>query len=235
MPELENYIAQETNLEKEQKNFLETNLGKVINAGLDIGLRALLPDIVEEQVIDVKDAILQNGFQEGVKQAIDSAIGLGKSVIGIFTGNFETVGQAQNAIKNGGIIDGISNSLDFILDKIGNANNLSDGMMQTIKKGKDVVLDSISNKIENSFYEQIDAVEKLQKYANNWKGYFENQNFEGMEKEYQKMKEKFKMILPLENTLKEARTIENLHQLIKNNNKSFNLNQEQLELVTLLQ
>ncbi len=235
MPELENNIVQENNLEKEQKNFLETNLGKVVNTGLDIGLRVLLPDVIEEQIIDVKDTILQNGFKEGIEQAIDSAIDLGKSVIGIFTGNFETVGQAQNAIRNGGIIDGISDSLDFVLDKVGNASNISDGLIHTIKKGKNVVLDSIANKIESSFNEQLDAAEKLQKYTNNWKEYFENQDFEGMEKEYQKMKEKFKMILPLENTLKEARTIENLHQLIKNNNKSFNLSQEQLELVTLLQ
>ena len=235
MPELENNLIQETNLEKEQKNFLETNLGKVVNTGLDIGIRALLPDIIEEQVIDVKDAILQNGFKEGVKQAIDSAIDLGKSVIGIFTGNFETVGQAQNAIKNGGIIDGISDSLDFVLDKMANAGNISNGLIQTIKKGKDVVLDSISNKIESNFNEQLDAAEKLQKYSNNWKEYFSNKDFEGMEKEYQKMKEKFKLIIPLENTLTEARTIENLHQLIKNNNKNFNLTEEQLELVTLLQ
>ena len=235
MPELENNLIQENNLEKEQKNFLETNLGKVVNTGLDIGIRALLPDIIEEQVIDVKDAILQNGFKEGVKQAIDSAIDLGKSVIGIFTGNFETVGQAQNAIKNGGIIDGISDSLDFVLDKVANAGNISNGLIQTIKKGKDVVLDSISNKIESNFNEQLDAAEKLQKYSNNWKEYFSNKDFEGMEKEYQKMKEKFKLIIPLENTLTEARTIENLHQLIKNNNKSFNLTEEQLQLVTLLQ
>ncbi len=235
MPELENNLIQENNLEKEQKNFLETNLGKVVNTGLDIGIRALLPDIIEEQVIDVKDAILQNGFKEGVKQAIDSAIDLGKSVIGIFTGNFETVGQAQNAIKNGGIIDGISDSLDFVLDKVANAGNISNGLIQTIKKGKDVVLDSISNKIESNFNEQLDAAEKLQKYSNNWKEYFSNKDFEGMEKEYQKMKEKLKLIIPLENTLTEARTIENLHQLIKNNNKSFNLTEEQLELVTLLQ
>ena len=235
MPELENNLIQENNLEKEQKNFLETNLGKVVNTGLDIGIRALLPDIIEEQVIDVKDAILQNGFKEGVKQAIDSAIDLGKSVIGIFTGNFETVGQAQNAIKNGGIIDGISDSLDFVLDKMANAGNISNGLIQTIKKGKDVVLDSISNKIESNFNEQLDAAEKLQKYSNNWKEYFSNKDFEGMEKEYQKMKEKLKLIIPLENTLTEARTIENLHQLIKNNNKSFNLTEEQLQLVTLLQ
>ena len=46
----------------EQKNFLETTLGKTINTGLDIGLRALLPNVIEDQIIDIKDTILKEGF-----------------------------------------------------------------------------------------------------------------------------------------------------------------------------
>ena len=101
----------------EQKNFLETTLGKTVNTGLDIGLRVLLPDIIEDQVIDIKDTIIKEGFGEGVKKAIDSVIDLGKSALGIVTGNFENVSQVQTAVKNGGIIDGISGVLDFVLDK----------------------------------------------------------------------------------------------------------------------
>ena len=54
---LENEIKLENNLvnEKEQNNFLETTLGKTINTGIDIGIRALLPDYIEEQIIDLKD------------------------------------------------------------------------------------------------------------------------------------------------------------------------------------
>lgn len=234
MPELQNEIISKNSLEKEQKNFFETNIGKVVNIGLDIGLRALLPDMIEEQIIDVKDSIMQEGLKEGIKKAVDSAVDLGKSVIGIFTGNFETVGQAQNAIKNGGIIDGISNTLDFVFEKVGDTGKIPNSIVTTIKKGKNVILDSISNNIEEEFNKQLDAAEKLQKYTNNWKQYFQNHDFAGMEKEYQKMQDKFKRIIPLENTIKEARTIQNLHQLIKNNNQKFNLTAEQLELVKLL-
>lgn len=45
------------NIGIEQKNFLETTLGKVINSAIDIGLKAVLPDLIENQVIDVKNAI----------------------------------------------------------------------------------------------------------------------------------------------------------------------------------
>ena len=40
--------------------------------------------------------------------------------------------------------------------------------------------------------------------------------------------------MPLESTLKEARVIENLHNLIKNNRQDFNLTKEQLELSQML-
>lgn len=34
-----------------QNGFLQTTIGKVINSGLNLGLRALLPDLIEDQVI----------------------------------------------------------------------------------------------------------------------------------------------------------------------------------------
>ena len=118
---LENEINQKlnTNLNQtelvtvdEQKNFLDTTLGKVVNTAVDLGLRWVLPDFIENQIIDIKDSLVKGGLKEGIDKAIDSAVELGKSVTGIFTGKFENVSQAQNAIKNGGIIDGISSSLD---------------------------------------------------------------------------------------------------------------------------
>ena len=72
------------------------------------------------------------------------------------------------------------------------------------------------------------------KYENNWKGYFNNHDFEGMQKEYNKMQEKLKILLPMETTLKQARTIENLHTLIKNNGQDFNLTDEQKQLAEML-
>ena len=103
--------------EKEQKSFLETTLGQVVNTGLDIGIRAVLPDFIEEQVINIKDNILNYGLKDGIKETIDDAIDLGKSVLGIFTGNFENTNQMKLAVENGGLIDGISNLLDLAIDK----------------------------------------------------------------------------------------------------------------------
>ena len=69
---------------------------------------------------------------------------------------------------------------------------------------------------------------------NNWKKYFENKDFEGMEKEYQKIRKVSKDLIPMEKTISDVRTIENLHKLIKNNGQDFNLTQEQIELAEKL-
>jgi len=233
---LENNLSNSNDLIKteDQKSFIETSLGKTINFGLDLGLRAALPDFVEEQVIDIKDTLLKEGFSEGIKKVVSSAIDFGKSALGIVTGNFENISQVQTAVKNGGIIDGVSDLVDTVLNKTTKSGALSYSMANTIRKGKNVILDSITNKIEDEFNSQLDAAEKLQKYSNNWKEYYNAHDFEGMQREYDKMKEKLKILMPMETTLKQARTIENLHTLIKNNGQDFNLTQEQKQLVKLL-
>ena len=220
--------------ENEQNSFLESTLGKVINTGLDVGLRMLLPDFIEDGVVEIKDALLSGGLKEGIDTAIDGAIDLGKSVLGIFTGKFDDVSQARDAVKSGGLIDGISQVLDTVLDKTTSSGLINNNIANLISNGKDAILNSVSSNIENEFMSQIDGVDKLAKYEENWKECFENKDFEGMEREYDKIKEKLKEVMPLENTLKEARTIENLHTLIKNNGKDFNLTEEQKELASML-
>ena len=59
----------ENNLEREQKKFLDTRFGKIINTGLDIGLRTVLPDLIEDEVISVKNAILENGFKLRIRNS----------------------------------------------------------------------------------------------------------------------------------------------------------------------
>ena len=55
-----------------------------------------------------------------------------------------------------------------------------------------------------------------------------------MEKEYKKMEMNLKELVPLENTLKNARQVETLHQLIKNNGQNFNISEEEIELAEKL-
>lgn len=227
-----NQVLENTNevIKENQNNFLESSLWKVMNTGLNTGIRALLPNIIEDQVIEIKDAIIKNGFKSGAKQAVTSAIDLGKSAVGIVTGNFESITQAHNAIKSGGIIDSVSNVLDFAIDKSTKANLIPNDLGKIIKKGKNTILNTIESNIENDFNNQLTALNKLEKYSDNWNQYFNNQDFEGMEKEYKKIKSTIKTILPIEQTIKKVNKIENLHTLIKNKGKDFNLSEEEMEL-----
>ena len=222
-------------LEKNQKNFLETTFGKTINTGIDIGIRAVLPDFIEEQIIDLKDNLIKYGLKDGIKKSIDDAINIGKSAIGIVSGNFENISQMQEAIKNGGIIDNISSLLDAIINKVQSNGLINSTVARTIKQGKNSILNNVEKNIENTFNNQIRALNYTEKYIENWKNYFENKNFNGMEKEYIKIKKEINNLAPIEKMINEARTIQNLHNLIKNNGQDFNLTQEQIELAKKLQ
>ena len=55
-----------------------TYFGKTINNAIDIGLKTLLPDLIENQVIDIKNSLMENGLKAGIETAVDSAINFGK-------------------------------------------------------------------------------------------------------------------------------------------------------------
>jgi len=219
--ELNNEINNNINVEK--NNFLNSVLGKTINTAIDIGLRAILPDLIENQVIDIKNALLQNGLKSGIDTAVNSAINLGKSAVGIVTGNFENMDQVRMAVGNGGIVDTVSNVLDKAINNTYKKGYIDKTVTSIIKNGKNVLLNNISNNIKSELDQQTNSVEKLEKYINNWKECYNKEDFEGMTKEYNKIKTQLNKVVPLENILKETRKVETLHELIKNNGQNFNI------------
>lgn len=221
-------------IEKSQNNFLETILGKTINTAIDIGLRTILPDFIENQVIDLKNNLINYGLKDGIKKSIDDSINIGKSAIGIITGKFENITQMQEAVKSGGIIDNISIVLDSVVNKIHSKGVINSSVAKTIKKGKNIILNNIEKNIENTFNSQLKALNNTEKNIENWKKNYNDRNFEGMEKEYKKIRKELNNLAPIEKTINDARTIENLHLLIKNNGQNFELSNEQIELAQKL-
>ena len=227
--ELNNEINNNINVEK--NNFLNSVLGKTINTAIDIGLRAILPDLIENQVIDIKNALLQNGLKSGIDTAVNSAINLGKSAVGIVTGNFENMDQVKMAVGNGGIVDTVSNVLDKAINTTYKKGYIDKTVTSIIKNGKNVLLNNITNNIKSELDQQTNSVEKLEKYVNNWKEYYNNKDFEGMTKEYNKIKTQINKVIPLENILKETRKVETLHELIKNNGQNFNITEAEKNII----
>ena len=219
---------------EEQKSFLETTFGKTINAGIDIAMKALLPDFIEDQIIEVKDVLLSEGLKDGIKTLIDSAVDLGKSTLGIFTGKFENISQVETVVKNGGILDGISDLVDKVIDKAASKDLINNTVAKLLKKGKETIVKTVNNNIEKSITNQIEAVEKINEYSEKWNTYYNEKNFDKMDKEYNKIKNKLEELVPLENIIKKAREIENLHMLIKNKGGKFEISNEELELSKVL-
>ena len=185
-------------------------------------------------MIEVKDTLITEGLGEGIKKVVQNGIALGKSVVGIFTGKFENVTQMQNAVEKGGMIEATSDLLDTVLSKVQKKNLLPKDVISMIKKGKNVVLDNVAKNIENTLTEQTKEIEKINTYSENWQKYYEAKDFNNMEKEYNKLEKSLEKIIPLENTLKRARQIENIHNRIKNNGQNFKISNEEIELAKKL-
>ena len=235
---VENELKIENSLKEKisdfQEKFLESDIGKAVNSAIDIGLKAVLPDLIEDQIIDIKNAILENGFKEGIKEVINSGINTGKSAIGIVTGEFENISQIQLAVKNGGIIDKFSELLDYVIELAEKKEIINNNISNLIKNGKNTIMESISNKIEDTLKNQLKSIEKIEKYCENWNLAYSIQDISGMEKAYNNIKNNLEKVIPLENTLNKARVIENLQNLIKSKNYDFNLTESELRLAEKL-
>ena len=224
----------ENEIKIEKNNFLNNIIGKTINSAIDVGLRSILPDLIEEQIIDIKNSLLENGLKSGIKTAVDSVIDFGKSAVGIFTGNFENITQVRMAIDDGGIIDTMSDLLDITITKSYERGYIDRKVTEVIKSGKNVLLENITNNIKKELENQTNIIEKLERYVDNWKEFYNNKNFEGMETEYGKIKKYLDKIIPIENVIKETKEVECVHNLIKNNGQNFEITDLEKELAQKL-
>ena len=223
---LDTSLNNSIDLANEQTTFLESTLGKVMNTGLDLGLKAVLPDLIEDEVIDIKDAILENGFKEGIKSAISSGLNLGKSAIGIFTGKFENIQQVNDAVKSGGIIDTASTVLDYSIKFAKNKGAIDATTAGLIKTGKNTILNSISSKIEQEMTNQLKYLEKLDSYCGKWRESYDARDIDKMKQNMSNIKKYLEKVMPIETTIQRAREIENLHSLVVNN-ENFELTDNQ--------
>lgn len=229
--EIENEINKNSEIQIEQNKFINTMVGQVVDKAIEMGLRTILPDIIENQVIDVKDALFENGIKGGIQTAVDSMKDFAKSSLGLVTGKFDNMSQVELVVKNGGIADTISDIIDNAVNKTYKNGYITKNISSLIKSGKNIILNNLTNNIKNEMNYQTNTLEKINKYINNWKEYYYKEDFSGMTKEMSKINTQLKNVIPLENTIKEARKIETLHNLIKNNGQNFNISKEELDLI----
>ncbi len=233
---LENVLTKEVPLEiqeevlKGQENFLNTTLGKAANFALDIGLKALLPDVVEDIVIDIKDTIFREGFKEGLKTLVSSIKDIGKSLTGIVTGKFENINQIDVATKNGGVINTTSKLLNIGIDKAIEKEIIDPSVGSIIRSGKTAILSAFSNKLEDSIKNQFRTFEKLENQIEKWEINLQNQELDKMQRNINNINSYHKNLVPFEDVLLKSREINTIHNWIKEN-KSFEVPEELYELL----
>lgn len=232
---LNNFLnIQELNLEEKQNNFLSSKLGQVINGGINIALKAVLPDVIEDEIISIKDSLITEGFNAAVDTAIKEAINFGKSITGVITGSFENVSQIKNAIEKGGLVDTVSGLIDSGINWANKQGYISNEITGLIKAGKKTIMGTIEKSIDNTLTSQAESIEKISSYIEKWQEYFKKEDFNSMTYQYNKIKENLEKIVPLEEVINKARVVENLHELVKNNGKNFHLTQQEKELAEML-
>lgn len=231
-PEVRNSIS--NNLKEKQEEFLESTLGKIINTGIDVGIKAVLPNWLEDEIIEIKDSVLNDGFKSGVKMAINKAIDMGKAMEGIVTGNFESISQIKSVIKKGGLLDSISKLLDNVIDWAKKSKKISSSTAKLIKSSKKTILENIEKNIDNSLENQVTAIEKIDGYIEKWNNYYKAQDLTNMKKIYTRIEKEMEKIVPIQDVLNRVGKVENLQELIVNNGGNFNLSEEEIELSTML-
>lgn len=222
------------NLSELQTKFMESTLYKSVNKGVDFGIRMLLPNFIEEEVINLKDSIMENGLIQGVKEAIESAINFGKNIYRITTKNFNSIEQMENVLDKSGTISKISDFLDSAIDTVKSMGFIDNNVKTVLKSGKNAILNNIKNNISDEFSEQSKYLKQAEKYADKWQEAYEARDLKEMNKSFDKLEEYIEETAPLEETIKIYNEIKTLQELIENNGGNFDLSQNELELIEAL-
>ena len=230
--ELDNKVS--FNIDFDQENFLNSNIGKIVDGALEIGIRKIFPDFLENSIIKIKDNIFESGVREGIGKTIKDTIEVGKNLIGIFKGEFKDINQIKSALDAGGIINNISLLIDYGLDKSKRSNLISNNILKKISNGKNIIINTVDKNIKKMFENQINQYIKINDHMEKWKNEFKNKNYEGIKKEYKKINDTLENMIPINKIVKNLKIIDNLQQLIESKGENFEISNEELELAQKL-
>ena len=189
-----------------------------LNFGVDLGIKALVPDLIEDQVLDIKDAILENGFSDGVSTLMKKVEEFKNSIKGIFTGNFNTIQEIDTATKQGGIIKSVSKGLSKGIDAGIKSGAIPKPVGRIIKAGKTTILNEFSSSLESQMKKQMKKFDTLDELNKKWYDALDKRDFNKMSKYTDKISEISKDLVKFSKIIDETKKIEELHNFIKENN-----------------
>ena len=221
-------IENKDNILSKQNNALSEILNNVINWSIDAGLKYILPDSIENDVIKIKNDLLNGNAAQKIIDTIGSVINLGKEKLNNEKKEILNTEDIKKVLKNPDTIKLISDTVEIIL------NNRDINIQNKERSNKKIIEKNVENNLNNQLESQINSINKIENYKNEWYKNYENKDFEMMNKEYKNIKKELKNIVPIEKLIKETRKIENLNQLIKSKGGDFNITKEELELANKL-
>lgn len=222
------------NIELNNNNFFETTFGRIINNSIESGIKSLFPDFIENEVIEIKNTFVNQGLPEAIKQLVNKVMELGKNTIGTIKNGIENIGQLDNIFEKGELINGVSEVIDYFLNKAEKNNLLSENIINIIKNGKNIILNGVSSDIKSELKIENENINKLENYNKKWREAYDKQDLKTMEKLIKKIEKIMEKIAPIESVINEANTIKNLHSLIENNGQNFNISNDENEIAKLL-
>lgn len=219
--EIENNVnvdERDVEIGKSQNNFLKDIFLGSINFAVDTGIRAVLPNLIEDQVIDIKNSIIKNGFKEGMKTLVEKVKEFGSSFLGIKKGNFNNLEEMDIAIKNGGILKSISKGLNYGIDAARKKGIITKDMSKVIKSLKTTTINTISNNIKNKMLEEVKKIERIEKHQELWYKAFGNKDISNMKKEIKKINSLKSEIVKFEKIINNIEKMNNIQKIIGENN-----------------
>ena len=205
-------------ISKNQNDFIGNMFKNAINFGVDLGLKSLLPDLIEDQVIDIKNSILEGGFKEGVNTLMKKVNEFKNSITGIFTGNFNNIQEINTATKQGGIIKTVSKGLSKGIDAGVKSGIIPKSIGGILKAGKTTMLNEFSNSLESQMRKEIQKFDTLNDLNKKWYDALDQRDFDKMTKYTEKISVLSKDLVKFSNIINETKKIEELHNFIKENN-----------------
>lgn len=210
--ELENrelQLNQEIN--NNQSNFLENAFKAGIAFAINFGIKSVTPDIIEDQVIEIKDAIMEGGFDAGFETLVDKTKEFVNTISGIFTGNFNSIGEMSLASKSGGVIKSVSKGISAGIDLAVKKGKIDKTTARILKSMKTEMASEFSKNIENSMLKEIKKFEKLEKYIERYYKAWDDRDFEKMERNLKQINKLSKELVKFKEVIEKIDNINELH------------------------
>lgn len=197
-----------------------------------LGLRAILPDCIENQIIDFKNNIFKNGLLDGLKSVFENVVDIGKNILRMNNISVpDKIVNIKDSILNSDFINTIGKELGKSLDSLINLKDSNNDIYNIINDNKEIIISNFKSNLNEEFKFQNKLFYNINNEISNWKENLSNENYEGMEKSFKLIQQYNSKIMPIDNIVKDINYIESIHKLLANNNS---ISSEELELAQKL-